>query len=75
MIDAPGESPAGKVMNEAVEAAIAEEPICPEASAFINAGTPLTDRQIREALDRGFAAVVVTRDGSTEILHPESASN
>ena len=61
-------------MNEAVELAIAEESPYPEASAFIDADTPLTDRQIKEALGEGFAAVVVFADGRTEILGPESAA-
>jgi hypothetical protein len=73
MIDVPGDSPAGKVMNEAVELAIAEESPYPEASAFINADTPYTNRQIKRALDEGFAAVVVSEDGRTEVLRPESA--
>ena len=52
-------------MNEAIELAIAEESPFPEASAFINADTPSTEREIAKAFSEGFAAVVVAGDGST----------
>jgi hypothetical protein len=74
MIDVPGDSPAGMVMNEAIELAIAEESPFPEASAFIDADTPSTESQIAKALSEGFAAVVVSKDGSTQVIRPESAS-
>jgi hypothetical protein len=61
-------------MDEAVEAAIAEEPICPEASMFIDAGTPYTEDQIAAAFSKGLAAVVVSEGGGVEILLPEAAA-
>jgi hypothetical protein len=74
MIDVPGDSPAGRVMNEAIELAIAEESPFPKASAFIDANTPSTERQIAKAFSKGFAAVVVSEDGGTQVIRPESAS-
>ena len=62
-------------MDEAIELAIAEESPYPEASAFINAGTPHTERQVKRALDDGFAAVVVAGDGSTRVIRSEAAAS
>jgi hypothetical protein len=67
-------SPASKVMNEAIELAIAEKSPYPEASKFIDAGTPYTEQEIADAFDKGLAAVVVSADGSVRIIHPESAA-
>jgi hypothetical protein len=75
MIDIPGDSPAGKAMNEAIELAIAEESPYPEASMFIDADTPYTEREIAQAFSKGLAAVVVSEDGSTQIIRPESAAS
>lgn len=61
-------------MSEAIELAIAEESPYPEAARFINADTPFTEREIAEAFDKGFAAVVVSEDGSTQILRPDAPS-
>jgi len=66
-------SPASKVMDEAIELAIAEESPYPESSAFIDDGTPFTERQIKKALRDGYAAVVVAADGSTRIVRSESS--
>jgi len=60
-------------MREAIELAIAEESPYPEASAFINAGTAYTDGQIKRALEDGYAAVVVSKHGSVEVLRPAVA--
>jgi hypothetical protein len=73
MIDVPGDSPAGKVMNKAIELAIAEESPYPESSAFIDDGMPFTEHQIEKALRDGYAAVVVAADGSTRIVRSGSS--
>lgn len=67
-------SPASKVMSEAIELAIAEESPYPEAAMFIDAGTPFTEREISRAFEKGLAAVVVSEDGSTQIIRPEAAA-
>jgi hypothetical protein len=61
-------------MNEAIELAIAEKSPYPEAAMFIDADTPYTEREIADAFDKGLAAVVVSEDGSTQIIHPESTA-
>ncbi len=68
-------SPASIVMNEAIELAIAEKSPYPEASMFIDADTPYTEREISDAFDKGLAAVVVSADGSTRILRSESEAS
>ncbi len=64
-------SPASKVMDEAIELAIAEESPYPEAAMFINAGTPFTEREIVQAFEKGLAAVLVSADGGTRVLRPD----
>lgn len=71
----PGETPAGKVMSEAVELAIAEKSPYPEASMFIDADTPYTEREIADAGDKGLAAVVVSVDGSVRIIPTETPAS
>ena len=71
----PGETPAGKVMSEAVELAIAEKSPYPEASMFIDADTPYTEGEIADAFDKGLAAVVVSADGSIRVIPVEAAAS
>jgi hypothetical protein len=73
MTDEDKRSAASKVMGEAIDLAIAEESPYPEESAFIDADTPFTEHQIEKAFGDGFAAVVVSADGRTRILQPESS--
>jgi hypothetical protein len=69
------DTPAGRALSEAVELAIAEESPYPEVSAFINGGTPHTERQVEEALQRGCAAVVAFPDGDVQVIpSPQPAS-
>ena len=63
------DSPSWKVFREAIDSAIAEESPYPEASAFIDGGTPHTDRQIQEAIVMGYAAVVVSADGDVLVIN------
>ena len=70
-----GSTPAWKVLREAIELDIAEESPYPEASAFIDGDTPDTARQIEEALQRGYAAVVVFADGRVQVIHPKAAAS
>jgi hypothetical protein len=64
------QSPASKLMDEAIERAIEEKPIVPERSSFIDADTPYTDREMRWAAENGYAAVVVYPDGSRRVVPP-----
>jgi hypothetical protein len=65
------ESPAARVMEEAIELAIEERSPYPEKAAFINADWPSVGTEIRRAADEGRAVVLVAADGSTRTLLPE----
>ncbi len=67
------ESPAARVMDEAIELAIEERSPYPEKAAFIDADEPTVGAEIRRAADQGYAVVLVAADGSTRTLLPESA--
>lgn len=71
MSAADDNSPAGQVMDEAIELALEERSPYPEKSAFIDADTAHAGREIRRAADEGYAVVLVAADGSRRILHPE----
>jgi hypothetical protein len=68
-----GDSPAVRVMKEAVELAIDERSPYPERAVFINADGPRTGAAIRRAIDEDRAVVLVSADGSTRILRAEPA--
>jgi hypothetical protein len=72
-VDSGVQSPASKLMDEAIERAIEEKPIVPERSSFIDADTPHTERRIMQAAERGYAAVVVYADGSKRVISPDEA--
>jgi hypothetical protein len=67
------ESPAARVMNEAIELALEERSPYPEKAAFVNADEPYVGAEIRRAADEGRAVVLVAADGSTRTLLPELA--
>lgn len=68
------DSPAGRAMDEAIDLAIEERSPYPEKASFIDAGTPYVDEQIERAFAKGSAAVLVSADGSTQILLPDAPS-
>ena len=65
------ESPASRVMSEAIELAIAEESPYPEQALFLDAGTPYTDREMERAARDGSSVVLVSADGDVQIIAPE----
>lgn len=65
------DSPASKVMDEAVDLAIAEKSPYPERAAFINAGTAHTDGEMKWAAKDGYAVVLVSPDLGTRVVSPE----
>jgi hypothetical protein len=67
------DSPAMRVMNEAIELAVEERSPYPERAAFIDADTPKTAAAIKRAFDERRAAVLVSADGSIRVLLPEPA--
>lgn len=68
-------SPAGQVMDEAIDLALEGRSPYPEKSAFIDADTAHAGHEIRRAADEGRAVVLVAADGSTRILRPELAAH
>ncbi|MGN6201683.1 MAG: hypothetical protein ACTHNY_04695 [Solirubrobacterales bacterium] len=69
-----GKSMASKAMDEAVELAIEERSPYPDRSAFIDADTPDTAKEISLAADEGYAIVLVSGDGSKRILQPQEVA-
>jgi hypothetical protein len=68
-------SPAGQVMDEAIELALEGRSPYPEKSAFIDADTAHAGHEIRRAADEGRAVVLVAADGTTRVLRPELAAH
>jgi hypothetical protein len=67
------ESPACKVMSEAIDLAIAEESPYPEQALFLNSDIPVADRdrEMERAAQDGYSVVLVSPDGKTQIVAPE----
>jgi hypothetical protein len=63
------QTPAGRVMNEAIQLAIQGRSPYPDHAAFIDAGTPTTNRAIQHAEADNCAIVLVDPDGATRILN------
>ncbi|MFI4992451.1 MAG: hypothetical protein ACHQCH_02400 [Solirubrobacterales bacterium] len=68
-----GDSPAGRVMSEAIELDIEGRSPYPEGATFIDADAPYVGKAIRRAVDDGSAVVLVAADGSTRTLLAEPA--
>jgi hypothetical protein len=64
------DSPAMRVMEEAIELAVEERSPYPERAAFINADTPTTAKAIERSFDEQRAVVLVSADGSSRVLLP-----
>lgn len=72
MIPKNGNSPAGRVMNEAIELDIEGRSPYPKRASFIDADARYAGAEIRESVDEGYAIVLVSADGSTCTLRAES---
>jgi hypothetical protein len=66
-----GDSPAVRVMDEAIALAIDDRSPYPERAAFIDADGACTGAAIQRAVDEDRAIVLVSADGSTSILRQE----
>lgn len=66
-----GDTPAGRVMMEAIELSLQGRSPYPNRASFLNAGMPNLAKWIAEAVDDGKAVVLCWEDGTTRILHPE----
>jgi hypothetical protein len=69
-----GESPAGRVMDEAIELAIEERSPYPEKVLFVDTDEPYIGADICRAVDEGCAVVLVSPDGSTRTLVAQAPS-
>ena len=69
------QSPAAKVMDEALDLAIEGRLPYPEKAAFIDADEPGAGHAIERAADQGLSVVLVSADGSTHILKPELSTH
>lgn len=65
------DSPAMRLMQEAIELAIQERSPYPERAVFINDDGPDTGTAIRRAIDEDRAVVLVAPDGSARIVRAE----
>jgi hypothetical protein len=65
------QSPAAKMMDEAIDLAIEGRSPYPEKAAFIDADAPSAGHAIERAADQGLSVVLVSADGSTRVLRPE----
>jgi hypothetical protein len=65
------ESPASKVMGEAIDLAIAEDSHYPSRAVFVNADTPSTDHEIAWAAREGSSVVLVSPNGDIQIIAPD----
>jgi hypothetical protein len=67
-------SPAGQVMDEAIDLAVEGRSPYPEKAAFIDADTAQAGDEIRRAADEGRSVVLVAADGGSRVLRPEPAT-
>ena len=61
-------TPAGRLMNEAIELALQGRSPYPDRAAFIDADTASTDRAISHARAEDRTIVLVAADGSPRLL-------
>ena len=69
------QSPAAKVMDEALDLAIEGRSPYPEKAAFIDADAPGAGHAIERAADQGLSVVLVSANGSTRVLNPELSAS
>ena len=65
------DSPAGRVMDEAIELDIKGCSPYPKRATFLDADMPCVGREIRRAVEEDMAIVLVDADGSTLTLRAE----
>lgn len=67
-------SPASKALDEAIELSLEDRSPYPHFAAFIDIDSPCLEKEIDTAFERGYAAVVVSADGSFQILDPPASA-
>ena len=71
--DRNGDSPAGRVMDASDELDIEGRSPYPKRATFLDADAPYVGKEIRRAVNDGYAIVLVAADGSTRMLRAEPA--
>ena len=66
------QSPIRRAFDQAIESAIAGEPIYPDGSIFIDADDRGLGKAIRRAVDEGAPVVLVYGDGAVRVLRAVS---
>jgi hypothetical protein len=66
-------SPAARVMSEAIELAIEGRSPYPDDATFIDAGAAWAGEEISKAAEAGRAVVLVSADGTARVLRAEAA--
>jgi hypothetical protein len=70
-----GDSPAGRVMSEAIELDIEGRSPYPKRASFIDADASYVGEEIRRSVEEDMAIVLVEADGSTLILRAEPVAH
>ena len=61
-------SPASKAFDEAIDLSLEDRSPYPHFSAFIDTDGPSLEQEIEEAFAEGYSAVLVSPDGSFQVL-------
>ena len=69
------DTPAMRVMQEAIELNVQGRSPYPESAYFLDADVPDLGKWIARATDEGQAVVLVSEDGSTRVLRPERVAH
>jgi hypothetical protein len=67
-------SPASKALDEAIELALEDRSPYPHRAAFLDTDRSDLEWQIDKAFEEGHAAVLVSPDGSFQVLDPPASA-
>jgi hypothetical protein len=70
----PADSPNAKAMERSNDEALEGSSRYPERAAFVNADSPHAGREITNALDDGYAVVLVSADGRERLITAKSVA-
>jgi hypothetical protein len=70
-VNKKSDSPAGRVMDEAIELDLEGRSPYPKRATFLDADASYLGKEIRRAVDDDYAIVLVEADGSTFTLRAE----
>jgi hypothetical protein len=60
--------------DEAIDLALEDRSPYPHFAAFLDVDMPELERRIDEAFERGYSAVLVSPDGSFQVLDPPASA-